>query len=242
MEGPSLVILKEEVRQFKGKKILEATGYAKLDYDQLVNKTVKDFKTWGKHFLVVLPKCTLRIHFLLFGTYYINERKNTNPKLSLIFSNGALHCYVCSAKIINEPLNKVYDWELDLLSPKWNFSKVKKLVLEHRKALICDVILDPEIFAGAGNIIKNEALYRAGIHPESITAKIPAKKLTALIKAVHSYTKDFLKWKKQNVLSKNWKVYSRKKCATCGGNVVKKYDGKLKRRSFICSNCQHLYE
>ena len=237
MEGPSIVILKEEVQQFKGKKINNATGYAKLDYDLLKNKTIKNFKTWGKHFLIVLPDCTLRIHFLLFGTYFINTRKKTNPKLALTFSNGSLNCYVCSAKIITEPVNKIYDWQLDLLSTRWSFTKVKKLVLEQKDKMICDVILDPNIFAGAGNVIKNEALYRAGVHPESITGAIPIKKLNELIQAVHSYTHDFLKWKKKNLLSKNWKVYCHKTCAECGGEVLKKYDGKLKRRSFICKKC-----
>lgn len=242
MEGPSIAILKEEVKLFKGKKITNAKGYAKLDYNKLKNKTVKNFRTWGKHFLIVLPDCTLRIHFLLFGTYFINTRKNTNPKVALTFSNGSLNCYVCSAKILTEPLSKIYDWQLDLLSTKWNFSKVKKLVLQHKDKMICDVILDPEIFSGAGNIIKNEALYRAGVHPESITGTIPIKKLNELIRAVHSYTHDFLKWKKKDILSTNWKVYSRKTCAECGSKVVKHYDGKLKRRSFICNSCQHLYK
>jgi endonuclease-8 len=241
MEGPSLVILQEEVRPFKGKKILKASGYADIDYKRITGKTIKDFKTWGKHFLVVLPDFTLRIHFLLFGTYYINERKNTNPKLSLYFTNGALHCYVCSVKFIEEPLNKVYDWEVDLLSPKWNFRKVKKLFLAHPDTMVCDAVLDPSVFSGAGNIIKVEALYRAGIHPESIVGKIPPKKVTELIKAVHSYSYDFLKARKKNALGKTWKVYSRKKCQECGGNVVKKYTGKLKRRSFTCTNCQTLY-
>jgi hypothetical protein len=61
MEAPSLVILKEEVRQFKGKKIIKTSGYADIDYRRLTGKTVKDFKTRGKHFLVALPDFTLRI-------------------------------------------------------------------------------------------------------------------------------------------------------------------------------------
>lgn len=34
-EGPSIVILKELVQQFKGKKIIEVTGNSKLDIQQL---------------------------------------------------------------------------------------------------------------------------------------------------------------------------------------------------------------
>ncbi len=241
MEGPSLVILKEEAKPFKSKKITKATGYADIDYKRIKGQTVKDFKTWGKHFLIQLPKFTVRVHFLLFGTYFINTRKKTNPKLSLQFDNGSLNCYVCSVKIIEEPLGKVYDWELDLLSPKWKFSKVKKLFLSHPGTLVCDVLLDPALFSGAGNIIKNEALYRAGVHPESKMNNLPAAKVNELIRAVHSYSWDFLAWRKEEVLSRNWKVYAQKKCRVCGGTVVKKYTGKLKRRSFSCKNCQVKY-
>ena len=241
MEGPSLVILKEEVKRFKGKKITNATGYADIDYKRIKGQTIKDFKTWGKHFLIQLPTFTIRVHFLLFGTYFINERKKTNPKLSLQFKNGALNCYVCSVKFIEEPLSKVYDWELDLLSPKWNFSKVKKNFLAHEGKLVCDVLLDPALFSGAGNIIKNEALYRAGVHPESKMKNLPPAKVNELIRAVHSYSWDFLEWVKKGVLSKNWKVYAQKNCRECGGKVMKKYTGKLKRRNFSCGNCQVKY-
>jgi endonuclease-8 len=241
MEGPSLIILKEEVSHFKGKKILDATGYADIDYDRIRNHTVKDFQTWGKHFLVVFKGFSLRIHFLLFGTYYIDYRKTTSPKVSLKFNNGELNCYVCSAKIIEEPLDEVYDWEVDLLSPEWKFAKVKKLFQKFPDSMVCDVLLDPFIFSGAGNIIKNEALYRAGIHPKTLVKHIPPKKVTELIKETHAYTRDFLEWKKQGILSRNWVVYGQKECKVCGTKVIKTYDGKLKRRNFVCRNCQTLY-
>jgi endonuclease VIII len=50
MEGrPDLVILKERLRPFKGKKILRARGYAKLNHKKIIGKKVIDIKTWGKH-------------------------------------------------------------------------------------------------------------------------------------------------------------------------------------------------
>lgn len=242
MEGPSLVILKEEVRPFKGKKILKASGYADIGLKRLTGKPIKDFKTWGKLFLVELPGFSLRIHFLLFGFYYINEKKNPNPKLSLTFSNGSLHCYLSSVRIIEEPLKNVFDWEVDLLSPKWNFKKVRKLFLQHPDAMVCDVVLDPDIFSGSGNIIKNEALYRAGIHPETRVKHLPPRKVSQLVRAVHAYSYEFLRATKKDKLVSTWKVYDRKTCAVCEGKVIKKFTGRLQRNSFICRNCQVLYK
>ena len=66
-EGPSLVILKEEVQEFKGKKIIEVSGNSKENIQQLQGQKIIEFKTWGKHFLICFKTLTLRIHFLLFG-------------------------------------------------------------------------------------------------------------------------------------------------------------------------------
>src|SRR5436190_20677549 len=107
-EGPSIVILKEQVQQFKGKKILEVSGNSKIDYLQLQNKKLIDFKSWGKHFLVCCNGITLRVHFMLFGSYRINEKKVTPVRLSLEFKNGEINFYACSLKIFHEDPDDIY--------------------------------------------------------------------------------------------------------------------------------------
>src|SRR5688572_20775064 len=107
MEGPSLVILKEEIKSFKGKKIIEASGLAKIDYKRLPRKKIKSFKTFGKHFLIEFSKFSLRIHFLMFGSYRINQRKeDKNPSLRLkLEDDSELNFYTSSVREIEEPLN-----------------------------------------------------------------------------------------------------------------------------------------
>ena len=63
--------------------------------------------------------------------------------------------------------------------------------------MICDALLDQQIFSGVGNIIKNEVLYRVKLHPENIIKDIPALKLSAVIKEARNYSFHFLKWKKR---------------------------------------------
>src|SRR6187402_853971 len=87
-EGPSIVILKEAAASFKGKKILEAAGNAKIDKSLFEDQPIVDLASWGKHFLIVLPSCTIRIHFLLFGSYSIDEPTKPNPRLYLRFARG----------------------------------------------------------------------------------------------------------------------------------------------------------
>lgn len=68
-EGPILVILKEAAEQFKGQKVIMASGDGKyIDASILSGKTITDFKTWGKHFLICFPEFTLQIHLMMFGS------------------------------------------------------------------------------------------------------------------------------------------------------------------------------
>src|ERR1700754_1698245 len=210
-EGPSIVILKEEVASFTGKKILSATGNTNIDKSIFTNQPVT-FKTWGKHFLICLPKVTVRIHFLLFGSYSINEERKANPRLYLHFSKGDLYFYACAVKVIEEDLDDVYDWSGDIMNKAWDPKKARKKLKDIPDTLVCDAILDQNIFSGAGNIFKNEVLFRIRVHPASTIGDVPLSKRKELVKQVVKYAFDFLKWKKAGVLKKNWKVHTKKEC------------------------------
>lgn len=242
-EGPSIVILKELVAAFKGKKILEATGNTKtIDKSLLKGRKIVDFRSWGKHFLICLPDRTLRIHFMLFGSYSINERIKPNPRLELSFVHGTICFYACSLKFIEEDIDSAYDWSADVMNDRWDAAGARKKLKALPGTLVCDALLDQHIFAGVGNIIKNEVLFRIGVHPESKLGKLPPRKLTALIKEARDYSFDFLAWKKAFVLRKHWLVYAQKMCPDGKTPVMKaKQMGRTKRRTFWCAGKQVLY-
>jgi endonuclease-8 len=73
-EGPSIVILKEEASAFTGKKILAVAGNTKVDMSGVAGKKVLAFRSWGKQFLIQLDDRTIRIHFMLWGSYSLNEQ------------------------------------------------------------------------------------------------------------------------------------------------------------------------
>lgn len=74
-------------------------------------------RSWGKHFLLQFSGFALRIHFLLFGSYRINEGKDTPPRLSLGFSRGEeLNFYACSVRFLEGDLDDHYDWSADVMS------------------------------------------------------------------------------------------------------------------------------
>ncbi|HYF32036.1 MAG TPA: DNA-formamidopyrimidine glycosylase family protein [Chitinophagaceae bacterium] len=241
-EGPSIVILKEAVQAFKGKKVIAASGNTKIEKERMNGRKVIDFKSWGKHFLICFKGFTLRVHFMLFGSYRINEQKVTPARLSLQFAEGELNFYACSVKFIDEPLDEVYDWTADVMNDDWDPKKAKRKLKASPNMLACDALLDQNIFAGVGNIIKNEVLFRIYVHPGSKVGKMPAKQLNELLKEARNYSYDFLEWKKRYVLKKHWLAHTKKSCPRCKIPLIKKHMGKTNRRTFYCENCQVLYE
>ena len=54
--------------------------------------------------------------------------------------------------------------------------------------LICDALLEQDIFAGVGNIIKNELLYSVRVHHKSLVGKIPTAQINKLIDKTRIYS------------------------------------------------------
>ncbi|MBO9152220.1 DNA-formamidopyrimidine glycosylase family protein [Chitinophaga sp. GCM10012297] len=241
-EGPSLVILKEALAPFTGKKVTGVEGNTRVPLPAIKGKKITAIKTWGKELLICFPEFTIRVHFLLFGTYRINERKDMAPRLRLSFGKQEINFYTSAIRILYEPLNEIYDWSADVMSPDWSHRKAMAKLRNIPGTLVCDAILDQRIFAGAGNIIKNEVLFRIRVHPATPVGKLPARKRSQLVKDVVDYSFLFLEWKKAYVLKKHWLIHTKKICPRCNIPAHKAYLGKTNRRTFFCDNCQVFYD
>jgi endonuclease-8 len=242
-EGPSLVILREESSRFTGKRIARAEGNTRtVALERLAGQRILSLRSWGKHFLIEMPDMVLRIHFMLFGSYRIDERKETPPRLSLQCTDGSeLNFYACSIKPLEGDLDALYDWDADIMSPTWDPAKARRKLRAQPELLACDALLDQTIFAGVGNIIKNEVLFRIRLHPLSRIGELPAPKLRQLVAQARQYSFDFLEWKKQFVLKQHWLAHTRSVCPRCDLPFRKGPLGRSKRRSFYCERCQKRY-
>ena len=245
-EGPSIVILREQVADFEGRTIVRAQGSSKdVATDELAGQPILALRTFGKHFLIRLADRALRIHLLMFGTYLINETKEAvraKPRLSLFFDDdSALHFYTCSIKTLSDDLDSEYDWRGDVMSDAWSPALALKKLRAQPDLLACDALLYQTIFAGVGNIIKNEVLFRVRLHPLSKMGDIPAAKLRALVAQARAYSFDFLAWKKEGTLKQHWLAHTRKICPRCNISFLRGHLGKTARRSFYCARCQLQY-
>ena len=241
-EGPSIVILRELVEPFTGCKILRAEGNARIEMDRLTGQKVRAFRSWGKHFLIELPDVAVRVHFLMFGSYTINERKPRDPRLSLQFGKKReLNLYSCAIRFIEGPLDDTYDWSADVMSDAWNPRAALRKLRAMPDTLACDALLDQTLFAGVGNIIKNEVLFRIRVHPLSTVGALSPAKLRALVQQAREYSFDFLEWKKQYVLRQHWQVHNKGVCPRCGSKLTRAHLGETNRRTFFCAHDQKLY-
>jgi endonuclease VIII len=242
-EGPSIVILKEQASAFAGQTIARVGGNTTIEKERLQGRRVEALRSWGKHFLLEFDvDFSLRVHFMLFGSYRINEQKSwAVPRLSLGFDTGELNFYACSVRFIDVPLDMLYDWRVDVMSEHWDPLLARKHLRARPDMLVCDALLDQDIFAGVGNIIKNEVLFRIRLHPLSKVGALPAVKLRELVDQARQYSFDFYEWKKQFVLKKHWLAHTKRTCPRCNIPFVKAHLGVTHRRSFYCENCQVRY-
>lgn len=241
-EGPSIAILREEAQRFAGKRIVAVAGNTTIAKERLLDQRIVAIRSWGKHFLVELKTFSLRIHFLMFGSWRIDERKDgATPRLSLQFRHGELNVYTCSVRFIEEPLDDVYDWSADVLSDAWDAAAARRKLRAMPETLVCDALLDQNIFAGVGNIIKNEVLFRIRVHPLSKVGALPRRKLAQLVDEARRYSFDFLAWKKAFVLRKHWLAHTKRTCPRCAIPLSKAHLGATDRRSFWCARCQRRY-
>lgn len=239
-EGPSILHLRNKLLPFKGKIVKKAGGYGPLPTDWINGKKLLEICTWGKHLLFVFSSGTVRVHLMLFGEVCINERKKVNRSFFLEFAKGEINGYVVKAEKLKGSPEEVYDWRTDILHKNFDAAYVKLLLKEEAKKPIDDVLMDQNIFTGVGNKIRNEALYRAGIHPLSITGKIPAAKITKLIKEVLAYAKIFYHALETKGVNDNFSVYKQEYAAD-GSEVTMQVLPRTKRKIYFSEHNQQLY-
>ena len=239
-EGPSILHLRDQLLPFKGKLVKQAGGYGDMPAAWIKGKKLTDIKTWGKHLLFVFSNGTVRVHLGLFGDILIDERKKVNRSFFLEFARGEINGYVVKAIKLNKPLKEIYDWRTDILSSSFDKAYVKTLLKKMADKTIDDVLMNQNIFTGVGNKIRNEALYRAAIHPQSIVGKIPPVKINKLINEVVNYATIFCKQLHTKGVNDFFQVYQQEYAADAS-EVTMKVLQKSKRKIYFSEHRQQLY-
>lgn len=251
MEGPSLYLAAEQLIVFKGKKVRVVAGNTKMGKERLLGKEVLDIFAWGKHLVFQFDVFALRIHFLLFGTYEAtingvtvtgDYRRTREPRLLMQFINGDIKIFNGSVKFIEgSTVKQTYDFSIDIMSKEWSGERVYSLICRYQKGEeIADVLLNQEIFAGVGNIIKNEVLSNIKINPKERVKNISENEIKNIIQEARRFSFQFLEWRKEFQLRAHLKTHRKSTCQHCGARLVREKTGKRERWSYYCTICQPL--
>jgi len=247
MEGPSLRILREELQPFLQQKVREVCGNTKQPKESLKGRRLERIDTWGKVLFLTFtapPPSSLepiitKTHFLMFGSYRIDEPKPGRvPRLELKFTNGVVYFYSCSIQFGADEYLQSRDWKVDLMAEEWEIQRVLDLMSGKKDAWLCDLFLDQSVFAGSGNIIKNEVLFNIRRHPLTKLSQVSKKDWPDLALAVRAYCFNFYEWKKKFELRKHWQVYRQVRCPLCATKLKRENLGKFARRTFFCPRHQ----
>jgi endonuclease VIII len=248
MEGPSLYLAAHQLKGFRGKTVLSVSGNSKIEKERMRDKKVKNIFSWGKHLVLQFDDFALRTHFLLFGAFEASVNNSTltgnyqrayTPRLQLDFENGTIKLFNCSVKFLDSKNAKAsYDFTIDIMSSKWNGDQAFETISSKPEVEIADILLDQEIFAGVGNIIKNEVLWRVRIHPETKVKEMSPAQLMELIAETRRFSHLFYKWRKVFLLRKHLEIYQKSICPRCGSKVKREKTGKRHRISHFCPVCQ----
>jgi endonuclease VIII len=98
------------------------------------------------------------------------------------------------------------DYEADIMSEQWKLKHVIKLMRKQKDIPLCDLFLDQKVFAGSGNIVKNEVLFNIRCHPLTKLSQVSEADWPKLAQAIHSYGENFYEWKKKFELRRHWQV------------------------------------
>lgn len=250
MEGPSLHLAAHQLQPFAGQRIQGVRGNTTIGKERLQGQVVSRIFAWGKHLVLQCDGFALRVHFLLFGSYEADVegvtvtgdyKRTSDPRLALTFANGELRMYTCSVRWLEAAdAYATYDHRLDVLARQWDPAHALRQMDAHPDAEIADVLLDQDIFAGVGNIIKNEVLSLERIHPATRVRDLRPEQRTELVRRARSFAQQFLRWRRKFVLLKHLTIHRRSACPHCGGPVKHERTGQRKRISHYCPVCQPL--
>lgn len=237
-EGPTIVVFKKRLGKFKGKKVTESDGYNNPFAEEISGKKLVSIETYGKYLLLDFKEFLITVHFGLFGSFLINEKKKVNASFSLFFGDEFINFYVVKIKKLEK--DHEFDQELNIFSKKYKSEKTKEHLLEkYGDKKIGDVLLNQDVFPGLGNIIRNEVLFLSKIHPESTVDKIPSKKINELLQIIKEFSQASVELIEQKTWKSSSSVYKKKEFK--GKEVLEYVAPKIKRKTYVVEKIQKIY-
>jgi endonuclease-8 len=191
----------------------------------------------------------LLVHLMMWGSWRIYRKgaawDKPRERARLIIGTDKHEAVVFSAPIVRVLTQSELESE-----PRWgnlgpdplrhDFSKkeVLKRLNKQPDREIGEALLDQQVIAGVGNILKNEILFRAGIDPRRQVARLTDTEMTEIVRWTIDLSTawlDELRNKRRN----SWiHIYrkSGKPCTACGEPI--EFFRQANRITYACPQCQ----
>lgn len=240
LEGPDLLFLKNKLQRYKSKIVSQVSGETEIDHSIFEKALLVDIQTFGKSFLFLFKEFFLAIEISSVGNLLVNKQKKMPATISFKFEENELNFYNAETKIYKGKPTDYFNYKVDISKPEFDAEFVLSELQKYPEDKIGDVLLNQNILAGIGNIIRTETLYHAKIHPDSLIKSIPEKKLIFLLKMIQDYAEEILTLLKTDSVEKNALIFEKKNCPKDKSPVIIEEVGTAK--TYICPKCQKLFK
>lgn len=239
MEGPSVHRVADELAGFAGQTIQSATGNAKQPLGDVEGSRIDQVRAVKKRLFLDTTDRHIVIHFLMYGSYRVNEERELDERLSLDCDRDTLNVYSCSVKILDPEASELQRYDQpahDVLAAEFDRGAAESAI-SSRDDPVADILLDQDVFGGVGNIIKNEVLWEVGIHPGKPGNELTPDTAQEVVTSAISWAEDWYE-RKQAGKELRMRIYRADTCPSCGAAVAREELGEHDRVTYWCKNCQ----
>lgn len=151
----------------------------------------------GKFLWITLNRpFVLVAHLGMSGQFLFRQRDRPSPKhiraqfalkrslqkLDLVFNDQRTFGWLSVEELVNEVPSSATHIAYDPFDPHFDYQATIARMAK-RNIRVKTALLNQEIMSGVGNIYADEALWRAKVHPESLTSELTNKKISIVVDA-----------------------------------------------------------
>ena len=185
---------------YKNKDDIKNPEFFKKFQKKVIGQKILRAERRAKNILIHLDSGdTILVHMKMTGYFFYNPPKDAQyVRLNFTLENGKVLAFsdmrkfakvtLIETKYIHESPH-LKDLGPEPLDEDFNFHKFRAALMKRPRGKIKQVLMDPFVIAGIGNIYSDEILWRSCIHPLSTVEKIPEKNLKLAFKAMKEVLK-----------------------------------------------------
>lgn len=172
---------------FHAKDEIKNPAYFKTFAKKVVGQKIVKAERRAKNILIRLSGGdTILVHMKMTGHFVYDRNDYPHVRLTFALDNGKILSFSDLRKFAKVTLLSpahLEDLGPEPLEASFDYPAFKARLLMRPKAKVKQVLMDPSIVAGIGNIYSDEILWRACVHPVSMVRKIPEKNLKEMFRA-----------------------------------------------------------